>query len=98
MFKRTYSRYAETMVIDSEGTERNYLRTKPDTSPHPTDFYYTVKPHERIDQLAHKFYGQANLWWVIADFNDLLFPLVLEEGSTLRLPSYDRLITTILED
>ena len=28
-------------------------------------------------------------WWIIADYNDLFFPLELETGAVLRIPSVE---------
>lgn len=52
------------------------------------DLQYVVQQHDRIDQLAHKFYGDPVLWWVLAAANDLeLLPTALFSGQTLRVPS-----------
>ena len=48
----------------------------------------TVKAGDRLDLLAHTAYGDAELWWRIADANpDLLFPDALVPGQLLRVPS-----------
>jgi len=41
---------------------------------------------ERIDQLAHRYYGDASLWPVLASFNDLDDPARLPVGSSLAVP------------
>lgn len=94
---RTYSRYATTPVITDRDKERNYIRERIDTSPHYEDYYYPVKPTDRVDLLAYRLYGRPDLWWVIADYNDLRFPLILPEGIVLRCPSYEHLMNDLLE-
>jgi hypothetical protein len=52
------------------------------------DQQYTVQRNDRIDLLAHKFYGDPVLWWVLAAANDLeLLPTELYSGQLLRVPS-----------
>jgi hypothetical protein len=38
------------------------------------------------------------LWWIIADWNDIPFPLDLPaSGTTLRIPSYGRVMLEMLD-
>ena len=54
----------------------------------PSDFYIVVNITDRIDNLAFSYYGDPNLWWVIALANDLyLLPTDLQVGATIRIPS-----------
>lgn len=41
---------------------------------------------ERIDQLAHRYYGDASLWPVLASFNHLDDPARLPVGTSLAVP------------
>jgi hypothetical protein len=41
---------------------------------------------ERIDQLAHRYYGDAALWPVLASFNGLDDPARLPVGASLAVP------------
>lgn len=60
----------------------------PEIPPSPADYYYYVNQNDRIDLLATRFYGDPNLWWVIAVANDLnILPTDLQVGATLRIPS-----------
>ena len=50
------------------------------------DLYFTAQEGDRFDLLAHKFYGDASLWWYLAKANNLSFnniPL----GTVIRIPS-----------
>ena len=49
-----------------------------------------------LDQIALKFYGDPTLWWLIADFNNIRDPRIIEDGRTLRLPSFSRFILEIV--
>lgn len=52
------------------------------------DFYYFVRATDRMDLLATRFYGDPNLWWVIAVANDMdILPTNLQVGTTIRIPS-----------
>lgn len=42
----------------------------------------------RLDNLAHRYYRNRYLWWVIAHVNDVVDPLFgMEVGQVLRIPS-----------
>jgi hypothetical protein len=60
------------------------------------DILYQVMSNDRIDVMAYKFYGDSNLWWIIAAANDLeILPTQLNMGGVLRIPS-PRYVTTVL--
>ena len=63
----------------------------------PDDIIYTVNQDDRIDLIANKFYGAADLWWVIAIANDLnLLPSDLKPYKPIRVPSPARVFNNIL--
>lgn len=90
------SRYA-TCVLYVDG-QVEFLGTRPhiDTSPQPDDIFHTVVEGDRIDLIAYRYLGRADLWWVICDYNDILFPLELEVGTVLRVPSAERIQMNML--
>lgn len=46
----------------------------------------------RIDKIAEDFYQEPRLWWVIAQYNNILDPYSeLTVGRVLYLPTMDRL-------
>jgi nucleoid-associated protein YgaU len=71
-------------------------RPKIDTSPSPDDRFHTVVEGDRIELLAQRYLGDVNLWWVIADYNDLFFCQKLEIGVKLRIPSLEHVQMVIL--
>jgi len=52
---------------------------------------------DRVDLLAHRYLGQADLWWIICDYNDLFFPLELTPGTILRIPSTEHVSMRLLD-
>jgi len=65
-------------------------RSKIDTSPRPDDRFHTTVEGDRIDLVAYRYLEDTDLWWVIADYNDLFFCQELEIGTKLRIPSLER--------
>ena len=62
-----------TKIDDSvkPGVKRFELWVPPDLTEIP-GILYTISEHEvgRLDNLAYKFYGSVNLWWLIAFANN----------------------------
>jgi hypothetical protein len=53
-----------------------------------TDIYIRTTSIERLDKLAHEFYGDATIWWIIATANNIgLGSLVVAPNTKLRIPS-----------
>lgn len=86
------SRYSETEVLDdrfyaswtipvqARGLRGNDLLVGLKTTE------YVMRAGDRIDHLAAKFYNEDAYWWIIAIANDILWPLAIEPGTTLRIP------------
>jgi len=51
-----------------------------------SDIHVITQMGDRLDQLAHQFYGDVNLWWYIAKANHLTF-MTLPTGTSLRIPA-----------
>lgn len=60
---------------------------------HETDFFHVITDTDskRIDLIAWKYYRDVSLWWVIAEFNNIINPLEIPVGTTLRIPTYERI-------
>jgi hypothetical protein len=52
---------------------------------------------DRIDLLAYRYLGDVNLWWVIADCNDLFFYQDLDIGTKLRIPAQSVIQMEVLQ-
>jgi len=50
------------------------------------DIWIISQHGDRLDNLAHQFYGDVNLWWYIAKANNLTF-MTLTPGTSLRIPA-----------
>ena len=41
---------------------------------------------DTYDEIAIREYGDANLYWAVADASDALFPLDLRSGDSVKIP------------
>ena len=90
------SRYAAAVLY--MGQEETFLgaRDRVDATPRPDDRFHTVVAGDRVDLLAARYLGKADLWWVLCDYNDIFFPLGLEVGAILRIPSVEHVNMRLL--
>lgn len=94
------ARYSTIPIISTvENPKRRYINTKyPEITRDFSDIYVYTTKGDRYDLLALSYYGDAQLWWVIARANtnnttpDSLFP---NTGEQIRIPGPSR-ISTIL--
>ena len=89
------SRYTYTNVIKDTDTKKSYYQSTiyPKIKPADTDFYIISEAGDRLDLLAHKYYGDTTLWWIIAVANNLNDGnFFVEEGRQLRIPKDTTLI------
>ena len=91
------SRYRRCELLRDPENRRYLARMETRKYPcAPDDRFYMVQPGDRVDNLAYKFFGDSQYWWVICEMNDILFPLPLEPGTILRYPSMGRLLLEVL--
>ena len=90
------SRYATCVLFVDGSDEFIGTRQRIDTTPRPDDVFHTVVDGDRVELIAYRYLGRAELWWVICDYNNIYFPLELEPGMVLRLPSVDQVEMRIL--
>ena len=83
------SRYATCVIYVDGDQEFVGTRQRIDSSPMPDDVFHTVVEGDRIDLIGYRYLGRAELWWVVCDYNDIFFPLELEVGMVLRIPSVE---------
>ena len=82
------SQFKFTPVYRDADTIRFGLRQTP-VYPSSADKVYTVPARQagRLDLIANAFYGTTELWWVIADANNMTDPMTeLPAGTVLRIP------------
>lgn len=64
----------------------------------PSDIYITSIFGDRLDMLAHKYYGDVTLWWIIAHANQLgKGSLHIKPGTQIRIPNNLQLVNSLLE-
>ena len=59
------------------------------------DKFIYSKFGDRFDLLAHKFYGDVTLWWVIAKANGLKGKMYVPQNTEIRIPGN---VSKVLED
>ncbi len=86
------SRYAGMRVIDGnhyatweDPTSSNTMG--PDILDGVETLDHVLVAGERLDIIAHRYYGDEDYWWVIALSNRIMDPFMLVVGTKLRIPS-----------
>lgn len=90
------SRYAACPLYVDGLDEFIGNRSRMDAPSQPDDIFHVVEAGDRIDLLSCRYLGDPTLWWVICDYNDVFFPLDLELGMVLRIPSIEHLQMHVL--
>lgn len=93
------SRFRGTLYYpELEASYGRWPFNKDTFAPRESDVYYTVQPAEayRLELLAHKLYGSAFFWWVLALVNDIRNPFVAPKGGDiLRVPDVSQVFTVL---
>ena len=82
------SRYKLTNQIkDANGVRKSASWIFPVPPASAIDTYITTTTPDRLDKLANDFYGDSQLWWIIASANGLgKGTLIVPENVTIRIP------------
>jgi hypothetical protein len=94
------SRYTYTNILKTNETKKDYLESTiyPKIKPNDNDLYVISTQGDRLDLLANLYYGNRNLWWIIAVANNLNdASLSIEPGKQLRIPGNTSNILNDLE-
>jgi phage tail protein X len=68
----------------------------PYIEPKDSDILIVTEEDDRLDLLAYQFYGDSQLWWVIATYNNLTdIDTKLEPGLQLRIPVRASVVTQL---
>lgn len=79
-------RFGKLEVVD--GVEFWDVLDLPDIQTQQDDLVHRIEGPDRIDILAHRYYKDARLWWVIAVANGLEeLPTEWNVGDEIRIPS-----------
>ena len=54
-------------LLGANAYETTHFQSAP---PGSNDLYIIARKYDRLDLLAHKYYGDRNLWWIIAVSNE----------------------------
>ncbi len=81
-------RYKNAPVVRDKNRKRYYRPTIiPNIPLSDSDVYVYPKVGERLDLLAYQFYGDSNLWWIIAKANELTNGQIgLSSEKKIRIP------------
>jgi nucleoid-associated protein YgaU len=92
-----FSRYRDTGKLTVGQSTYYSLRQSTAYPLRNSDVFYDVQPYDTLHKIAYLFFRNAELWWVVADFNDKIDPFEeLVPGDVLRLPSSSRLWMEVL--
>tara|TARA_Y100000817_G_C16552658_1_gene409506 strand:- start:249 stop:545 length:297 start_codon:yes stop_codon:yes gene_type:complete len=81
-------RYSNIEILNNKFGKRYFKTVKyPAIEKSTRDLYIVCQQGDRLDNLAHAYYKDASLWWIIARANnigkgDLTVPL----GKQIRIP------------
>lgn len=94
--KSYHDRYKNCILLEDKESGEILLSSR-DINEIPVsanDKYHRVQSNEttRLDMIAHKYYKNPLLWWVIAQANGITDPFeILETGILLRIPAIESL-------
>ena len=82
------SRYAHTSIKKNKDGKRVFKPTiYPKIPIKDSDIFIYPKFGDRLDNLAHKYYDDVSLWWIIAKANNLDEAHIgLEVDKQIRIP------------
>lgn len=86
----THSRLRFVDLLIADGVEFWEVAYLPEIPEQDDDIRYQIQGglQERLDRLATRYYGDPNLWWVIAVRNDMeIIPTDFSEGDIIIVPS-----------
>jgi hypothetical protein len=94
------SRYKNTKIKIGSNGKRVFKPTMyPKIPIRDSDIFLYPKFGDRLDNLAHKYYGDVSLWWIIAKANNLdAAHIGLEVDKQIRIPVDINLILDALRD
>jgi len=90
------NRYSYTKVKKDKNGVRSLKVTRyPEILIRDTDTFHFARDFERFDWLAHKYYNDSTLWWILAKANGYSHESRPKVGDKIRIP---RDINSILQE
>lgn len=94
------SRYENTTVLLDKrmfATQTDYAEIKQDIENGVIQtIEYIVKPLDRLDIIANRFYNEPKYWWIIAIANNIGWAMQVMPGTVLLVPETSEAITSRL--
>lgn len=76
------------LITDNQGITRNTILLPQPQAVSFTFLTYAWTQLDRIDTLAYRFFGNATLWWRIANANpEILYWDIVVPGTQIRIPT-----------
>ena len=81
-------RYNNITILKDKDGNRYYKPILVEEIPlRDSDIYINPFPGDRFDMLAQRYYGDSNLWWIIAKANDMSDGKIgVDVEKKLRIP------------
>ena len=81
-----YEKFAEIIKV-TQGKRRYSTMYYPTPERKTTDIFIIAKKTDRLDELAHRYYGDVRLWVMLAKANKLHAGTIrIQPGIRLRIP------------
>lgn len=76
-------------IVYLESFNKTYISDK-------DSILHIVEPGEagRLDIISNRFYGTPDRYWAIAIANNIIDPMVIIQGTVLKIPSFESLFET----
>ena len=76
-----------TKITSNDKYVNSYTTTiYPKVEEKNTDLFFIAQEGDRCDALAYTFYGDPDMWWYIANVNNLK-TMNIPAGTSLRIPT-----------
>lgn len=78
--------YSNYQLLKFNEGDFNLVRIPFIYNPSDNDKVHYISEGDRLDTIAYKYYGKSDLWYIIADANEIINPFELEIGTQLIIP------------
>jgi hypothetical protein len=79
-----------TGILGKDGKVRRYLHAREPFNVNQMRkplVFHDFQQDEQLDQLAWEYSGKPRLWWLLADISKIMFPLEIEPGTEIIIPT-----------
>jgi hypothetical protein len=87
-----YENVKFTGILGEDGKVRKFLHARDPLNVQEVRGPFLIHPFQRgdeLDSITHRVAGKPRLWWLLADINDIFFPLDIEPGTELLIPGVE---------